>query len=110
MCTGGEWITAYETDQRRRLRAVLSTSVRETESARVLRPPTNTREVSCAPRKVLDGFFLLKHCYVEDPTDLCVCNISGEGLQDVSLVARAVHISDLLRLSVVLVEMSSCCD
>ena len=85
MHADGEWITAYQADQRRRLKAVLSTSVRGgIESEKALRPPTNTREASGILRKTLDGSFLLKHCYVEKPSDLCVCNISGEGLQEVS--------------------------
>ena len=85
MHADGEWITAYQADQRRRLKAVLSTSVRGgIESGKALRPPTNTREASGILRKTLDGSFLLKHCYVEKPSDLCVCNISGEGLQEVS--------------------------
>lgn len=82
----GEWITAYQADQKTRLRVVLSTSMRGgIESGRTIRPPTNTREVSGAPRKMLDRMFLLKHCYVEEPSDLCVCNVSGEGLKVVSL-------------------------
>ena len=54
------------------------------ESGKALRPPTNTREASGTLRKTLDESFLLKHCYVEKPSDLCVCNISGEALQEVS--------------------------
>ena len=82
----GEWITAYQADQKTRLRVVLSTSMRGgIASGTTIRPPTNTREVSGAPRKMLDAVFLLKHCYVEEPSDLCVCNISGEGLKVVSL-------------------------
>lgn len=54
------------------------------ESGKALRPPTNTREASGTLKKTLDESFLLKHCYVEKPSDLCVCNISGEALQEVS--------------------------
>ena len=54
------------------------------QGSKILRPPTNTREASGAPRKVLDREFLLKHCYGRAPSDLCVCNVSSKELQDVS--------------------------
>lgn len=100
MCAGdgGEWITAYQLEQSRRLKAVVSSSVRDTESARArraFRPPTNTREASGVPKMLLGSSFLLKHCYVEQPSDLCVCNISGMGLRDVSLRPRS---KELLKL------------
>lgn len=90
LAAGGEWISAYQTEQKKRLRAVLSTSARETKSAGTVNPPANTREVSGALKKILDGFFLLKHCYVEDPSDLCVCNISGVGLRSVSIEIKSL--------------------
>ena len=76
---------AYQADQRRHLQAVIVPLVKEhARRSQILRPPTNTREASGVPRKVLDKSFLLKHCYGQEPGDLCVCNISGKGLQDVS--------------------------
>lgn len=85
---GGEWVTAYQADQRRHLQAVIVPLVTERvtrQGSKILRPPTNTREASGVPRKVLDREFLLRHCYGREPSDLCVCNVSGEELQDVSL-------------------------
>lgn len=87
MCSGvgGEWIIAYRADQRKHLRAVIVPLMTEHGTgSSILRPPTNTREASGVPRKVLDRSFLLKHCYGQEPGDLCVCNVSGAGLQDVS--------------------------
>lgn len=84
---GGEWVIAYQANQRQHLQAVIVPLVTERvirQGSKILYPPTNTREASCAPRKVLDGEFLLKHCYGRKPSDLCVCNISSEELQDVS--------------------------
>ena len=82
---GGEWVIAYQADQRRHLQAVIVPLVKEhARESKILRPPTNTREASGVPRKVLDRAFLLKHCYGQEPGDLCVCNVSGRELQDVS--------------------------
>lgn len=81
---------AYQADQRRHLEAVIVPLVTERvtrHGSKLLRPPTNTREASGVPgRKVLDRSFLLSHCYGREPSDLCVCNISGVELQDVSLI------------------------
>ena len=83
---GGEWVIAYQADQRRHLQAVIVPLVKEqARGSKILRPPTNTREASGVPR-VLDRAFLLKHCYGQEPSDLCVCNVSGKGLQDVSKI------------------------
>jgi hypothetical protein len=80
-------VIAYQADQRRHLQAVIVPLVKEhargSRGSKILRPPTNTREASGVPRKVLDRAFLLKHCYGREPGDLCVCNVSGKGLQDV---------------------------
>lgn len=84
---GGEWVIAYQTDQRRHLQAVIVPLVAEHsihQGSKILRPPTNTREASGVPRKVLDRSFLLKHCYGQEPGDLCVCNVSSNDLRDVS--------------------------
>ena len=54
-----------------------------------MRPPTNTREVSgslSSRAHVLNKEFLLSHCYINDPSDLSVANISGADLDHVSLV------------------------
>ena len=76
---------AYQADQRRHLQAVIVPLVKEhARTSKILRSPTNTREASGVPRKVLDKLFLLKHCYGREPSDLCVCNVSGKELQDVS--------------------------
>lgn len=77
---GGEWVTAYQAEQRSRLRAVFLSQQQRVAYGQVwshLRPPTNTREASGATRRVLDREFLMRHCFVEHPTDLSDADISG---------------------------------
>ena len=87
-------MSAYQAEQRSRLKAVLSPSVRRATGNSLPRPPTNTREASGLSRQLLpalDEPFLLKHCYVERPGDLCVCNISGAGLEVVVRVTVILY-------------------
>ena len=87
-------MTAYQVEQRNRLRTVL----RDHRQYHVpgsrsehLRPPTNTREASGGTRRVLDKVFLMRHCFVEQPTDLSEGDISGVHLTNVS-VTDMVHV------------------
>ena len=41
---------------------------------------TTFQSAEFSPPPVLDGFFLLKHCCVDDPADLCVFNVVDKGL------------------------------
>ena len=87
--SGGEWITAYRVEQKKRFKTILSSASPEasSNSSRIFRPPTNTREASgsiVSRRYTLNKSFLLSHCYVDEPSDLCVANISGVGLEYVS--------------------------
>ena len=79
-------MTAYQAEQRSRLRAVFHSQTYEKGwgKSRYLDPPTNTRDVSGAPRSVLDRVFLMRHCYVEQPCDLSYCDICGVHLKNVS--------------------------
>ncbi len=57
------------------------------ERSQVIRPPTNTREVSgtlSSRPRALSRKFLLRHCFVSEPNDLSVANISGASLERVS--------------------------
>lgn len=87
MCTaGGEWVTAYQAEQRSKLKTVFLSqhqSLHNRGSGR-LSPPTNTREASGLPKKTLDKEFLMRHCFVEQPTDLSDGDISGMHLTTVS--------------------------
>ena len=87
---GGEWVTAYQVEQRNRLRTVLrdhSQCHKIDSRSEHLRPPTNTREASGGTQRVLDKAFLMRHCFVEQPTDLSDGDISGVHLTTV----RALH-------------------
>ena len=90
-------MTAYQADQRRYLRAVIVPLAKEqARRPKILRPPANTREASAAiQQKVLDGAFLLKHCYGQEPSDLCVCNVSGKGLQDVKIIVSKLESTNI---------------
>lgn len=80
---GGEWITAYQAEQKRHLQAVMLSSKFEERQSKVIGPPVNTREASCSRRAVLDEQFLLENCYVCTPSDLSEANISGKALTEV---------------------------
>lgn len=88
---GGEWITAYQAEQRKHLKAVITATRGEgSKGSKVVRPPTNTREASYVPPIVLNASFLLEHCCIESPGDLSDANISGKQLKDVSGKSYAV--------------------
>jgi hypothetical protein len=78
---GGEWVTAYQAEQRRHLRAVFLSQEQQGRygpgSWGLLSPPLNTREASGAPRRVLNREFLMRHCFVDTPSDLSHADISG---------------------------------
>ena len=87
---GGEWITAYQAEQKRHLRTVMVSSKLEGTRSKVIAPPTNTREASSSQKCILNTRFLLENCYVNTPNDLSVANISGKELIDVSSDHAAV--------------------
>ena len=74
---GGEWVTAYQAQQRSRLRTVFLSQEPRLTGHTHLTPPTNTREASGVGRRRLDRGFLTRHCFVEQPTDLSEADISG---------------------------------
>ena len=82
--SGGEWITAYQAEQRRHLKAVMKSTKPGGQRSKMIYPPTNTREASSFLRPSLNGLFLMLNCFVKSPGDLCVANISGKDLKDVS--------------------------
>lgn len=85
--TGGEWVTAYQAEQRSRLKTVFLSQHHERGhgSSGHLSPPANTREASGLLKKTLDKGFLTRHCFVEQPTDLSDGDISGVHLKTVSI-------------------------
>lgn len=79
--TSGEWVTAYRAEQKRHLRAVLSSCLRDTRSSKERRKVQRTLSDSNDDAPVLDMRFLLHHCCITNPKDLCVCHISGMDLK-----------------------------
>ena len=82
-------MTAYQVEQRNRLRTVLRDHHQcDKVDSRFehLRPPTNTREASRGTRRVLDKAFLMRHCFVEQPTDLSDGDVSGVHLTTVRVL------------------------
>ena len=97
---GGKWKNSYNAEERRHLKAVMMplrkiepTKKIEPLRSKVTLPPPNTREAGCPSHNRLSKKLLMKHCYVEQPSDLTVANISGYQLTDVSVN------DDLLSLS-----------
>lgn len=72
-------MTAYQAEQRSRLRTVFLSQQQQQRLTyhTQLTPPTNTREASGVPRRQLDKTFLMRHCFVEQPSDLSEADISG---------------------------------
>ncbi|XP_071489518.1 X-ray radiation resistance-associated protein 1-like [Diadema antillarum] len=92
--SAGAWLVAHRTDQIRQFLgpqsepktyAQLKYERKQKEKQeRLLQEGGSLQdeeEESTTPG-VLDGFFLLKHCCIEDPTDLCSVNIAGQDLTD----------------------------
>ncbi len=85
-CLGGEWITAYRVEQKKRFTTTLSHTRPDGSLSRLIHPPTNTREVSgslSSRGHVLNKEFLLHRCYVSKPSDLSVVSIRGSNLERV---------------------------
>ncbi|XP_030838341.1 X-ray radiation resistance-associated protein 1-like [Strongylocentrotus purpuratus] len=94
--SAGAWLVAHRTEQIRHLthqptaepktyaQLKYERKQKEKEERRANRDgiKQDEEEESTTPG-VLDGFFLLTHCCVEDPTDLCSINISGQDLTEV---------------------------
>ncbi|XP_076453924.1 X-ray radiation resistance-associated protein 1-like [Babylonia areolata] len=91
----GAWFVAHRAEQRRRFKAVLCTKPRTYSRIREERKRAEEQGVRLTAGQfqddsdeksdtpVLDGYFLMKHCCVEDPADLCSVNIAGLELTDV---------------------------
>ncbi|ELU12376.1 hypothetical protein CAPTEDRAFT_227314 [Capitella teleta] len=97
LANGGAWLTAQKVEQRRRFKAVLCAKPRSYDDIRRERNQNSAKMgtaiipaaslVTETPEfddenKILDGFFLMKHCCVDDPTDLCSVNINGQNLSE----------------------------
>eukprot|EP00731_Ephydatia_muelleri_P018176 Em0011g216a len=78
--TSGEWITAYRAEQKRHLRAALSSCLYEAKSSNKRRTASRSPSGSKEGSQVLDTRFLLQHCCIKNPKDLCVCHINGMDL------------------------------
>ncbi|KAL3847386.1 hypothetical protein ACJMK2_018301 [Sinanodonta woodiana] len=91
----GAWLVAQRAEQRRRFRAVLCTQPKtydqiKEERRRAEKEGTNISaqdfdavdEEKQAEAPLLDGFFLMRHCCVEDPSDLCSINIMGKEISE----------------------------
>ena len=84
----GAWLEAHRAEQRRRFKAVVCAKPPRTYSRiRQERIAAEREQDDITPEPeifssgaILDGFFLMKHCCVEDPSDLCSFNISGQGI------------------------------
>ncbi|KAL5004765.1 hypothetical protein ScPMuIL_018221 [Solemya velum] len=105
---GGAWKVAYNEEEKRRFKAILCSKPRtysrireerkkaEREGTRLTADNFIGDEAEETP--ILDGFFLMKHCCVEDPSDLCSVNIAGKELSeikedDLSLFDNVVYVN-----------------
>ncbi|KAL8600018.1 hypothetical protein ACOMHN_057787 [Nucella lapillus] len=93
----GAWFMAHRAEQRRRFKAVLCAKPRTYSRIREERKRAEGQGVRLTAGQfedenegeektdtpVLDGYFLMKQCCVEDPSDLCSVNIVGLELTDV---------------------------
>ncbi|RUS78772.1 hypothetical protein EGW08_013456, partial [Elysia chlorotica] len=98
----GAWLIAHHAEQRRRFKAVLCSKPRTYSRLKEERKKSELHGTKLGTYKfnedtdddeeeeeaeddgaILDGFFLMKHCCVEDPSDLCSVNIANKELVDV---------------------------
>ncbi|XP_033097416.1 X-ray radiation resistance-associated protein 1-like [Anneissia japonica] len=89
----GAWYVAHKADQRRTFQALLCPQPKTYEQIKKERKEKELKEKrKGSPQTVsedgvtdglLDGFFLMKHCAVEDPSDLCSVNVAGQSLTEV---------------------------
>ncbi|XP_033637253.1 X-ray radiation resistance-associated protein 1-like [Asterias rubens] len=93
----GAWLVAQKAEQRRHFKAVLCAKPKtyaqikherkekEKEERRKKNPPSTLDDFRAdnSTSGMLDGFFLIKHCCVDDPTDVCSINITDKELTDV---------------------------
>ncbi|XP_032226924.2 X-ray radiation resistance-associated protein 1 [Nematostella vectensis] len=98
---GGAWLVAYRAEQRRRFKAVLcnepvspTVPSEKRQEKKPSSPDLTTEETK--PKK-LDGFYLMKKFYLEDPSDLCSIKVSGEELKEAAgddflLFDNVVHV------------------
>ncbi|KAK6194382.1 hypothetical protein SNE40_000023 [Patella caerulea] len=94
---GGAWAVSHRAEQRRRFKAVLCTKPRTYSRIKEERKKCEKEGTSLTDCKFeeqveeddeeevpnLNGFFLMKHCCVDDPSDLCSINISGKEFVEV---------------------------
>ncbi|XP_071949456.1 X-ray radiation resistance-associated protein 1-like isoform X2 [Antedon mediterranea] len=89
----GAWYVAHKAEQRRTFQALLCPTPKTYEQIKKERKEKETKErwkghteihqEDGVSEGILDGFFLMKHCAVGDPSDLCSVNIAGQELTDV---------------------------
>ncbi|XP_013397542.1 X-ray radiation resistance-associated protein 1 [Lingula anatina] len=89
---GGAWLVSLRAEQRRRFKAVLCSKPKtysqikeeKKQSAAPISTPRLQGNLSDEEEgETLDGFYLMKHSCVEDPSDLCSVNICGKGITEV---------------------------
>ncbi|CAG2241615.1 X-ray radiation resistance-associated protein 1 [Mytilus edulis] len=93
----GAWLFEQKAEQRRRFKAVLCTKPKTYAQIKEERKRSDREGTSFNPAEIpnldedeeeqleapaLDGFFLMRHCCVEDPSDLCSVNIAGKELSE----------------------------
>ncbi|XP_060557943.1 X-ray radiation resistance-associated protein 1-like isoform X2 [Ruditapes philippinarum] len=93
----GAWLVAQRAEQRKRFKAILCTKpktyarIKEERRRAEQQGTTISEQLQAADDHeeeekdvpMLDGFFLMRHCCVDDPSDLCSVNISGKEMTDV---------------------------
>ncbi|CAL1529992.1 unnamed protein product [Lymnaea stagnalis] len=92
----GKWLVAHQAEQLRRFKTVLCAKPLTYARIKDERKKSELRDLKLdchnfqdegerenEEGKTLDGFFLMKHCCIEDPSDLCSVNIANKELTDV---------------------------
>ncbi|KAH9512387.1 X-ray radiation resistance-associated protein 1 [Bulinus truncatus] len=90
----GKWLEVQQTEQKRRLKALLTSKPLTYARIKEERKKTEKQGLKLESHafeneeeeqdgKILDGFFLMQQCCVDDPSDLCSINILNKELTDV---------------------------
>ncbi|XP_059163984.1 X-ray radiation resistance-associated protein 1-like isoform X2 [Physella acuta] len=93
---GGKWLVVQHEEQQRRFNSILCAKPRTYSRIKEERKKSErlgtkldnhsfneSTEEKEDEGKILDGFFLMKHSCVEDPSDLCSVNVANQELVDV---------------------------
>ncbi|CAF4986505.1 unnamed protein product [Rotaria socialis] len=85
-----QWVVALRDTEQRRFAAILTTLSTPTPfESEISQKETKKKQRWVGKEKtvehLLDGFFIMHHCAIEDPSNVVILNVNGLDLQDVNI-------------------------